>query len=137
MHFRLHVVGINPISSAENQKGINAFQECSIENQKGAIIVQSLWQVYGKKNENKKKKSNLRARRALMLFTDVPLRTRRALSLYKVYGNSALLVLNGTSLNSDNTLLAVKYQRFDQETISSLQIMEKDKSLTQMWLMSL
>ena len=37
----------------------------------------------------------LRARRALLQFKDVPLRTRRALLLYKVYGNSALLVLNG------------------------------------------
>ena len=44
----------------------------------------------------------LRARRALMLLKDVPLRTRRALSLYKVYDNSALLVLNGTLLNSVN-----------------------------------
>ena len=35
-----------------------------------------------------------------MLFKDVPLRTRRALSLYKVYGDSALLVLCGTLLNS-------------------------------------
>ena len=41
----------------------------------------------------------LRARRAISIFKDVPLRTRRALSLYKVYGNSALLVLNRTSLN--------------------------------------
>ena len=49
----------------------------------------------------------LRARRALMMFKHVPLRTRRALSLYKVYGNSALLVLNRTSLNSINTLLAL------------------------------
>ena len=32
----------------------------------------------------------------LSLFNYVPLRTRRVLSLYKVYGNSALLVLNGT-----------------------------------------
>ena len=38
------------------------------------------------------------ARRALMQFKDVPLRTRRGLSLYKVYGISALLVLNGTTL---------------------------------------
>ena len=36
----------------------------------------------------------LKTRRALMLFTDVPLRTRRALSWYKVYGNSALLALS-------------------------------------------
>ena len=34
----------------------------------------------------------------LVQFKDVPLKTRRALSLYKFYGNSALLVLNGTSL---------------------------------------
>ena len=36
----------------------------------------------------------LRARRALTLFNEVPLITRRALSLYKVYGDHALLVLN-------------------------------------------
>ena len=33
----------------------------------------------------------------LMMYKDVPLRTRRVLSLYKVYGDSAILVLNGTS----------------------------------------
>ena len=32
---------------------------------------------------------------------------RRALSLYKVYGDSVLLALNGTSLNSDSALLAL------------------------------
>ena len=52
----------------------------------------------------------LRGRKALLQFKDVPLRTRRALSLYKVYGNSALLVLNETSLNSINTLLALNWQ---------------------------
>ena len=36
---------------------------------------------------------HLRARRALMLFKDVPLRTRRVLSVYNVYGNSNLLVV--------------------------------------------
>ena len=35
------------------------------------------------------------------------LRTRRAQLLYKISGNSALLVLNGTSLNSMNALLAL------------------------------
>ena len=30
-----------------------------------------------------------------MQFKDIPLRTRRALSLYKVYGDNAFLVLNG------------------------------------------
>ena len=39
----------------------------------------------------------LRARRALSIFKDVPLRTRRALLLYEGFGNSALLVLNRTS----------------------------------------
>ena len=41
------------------------------------------------------------------LLKDVPLRTRRALSLYKVNDNSALLVLNGTSLICNNALLAL------------------------------
>ena len=36
----------------------------------------------------------LRARRALSQFANVPLRTRRVLSLYEVYGNSTLLVLS-------------------------------------------
>ena len=36
----------------------------------------------------------LRARRALLQLKDVPLRTRRALSLYKVNGNNAHLALN-------------------------------------------
>ena len=40
----------------------------------------------------------LRARRVLMQFKDIMLRTRRVLSLYKVYGNSTLLHLNGISL---------------------------------------
>ena len=48
----------------------------------------------------------LRARRALSLFNDV-LRTRRVLSLYKFYGDSALLVLNRTLSNNDNALLAL------------------------------
>ena len=48
--------------------------------------------------------------RALMQFKDVPLRTRRALLLYKVYGNSALLVLNGTSLICNNALLALNWR---------------------------
>ena len=38
---------------------------------------------------------------------DIPLRSKRTLSLYKVYGDSALLVLNRTSLNSVNALLAL------------------------------
>ena len=49
----------------------------------------------------------LRARRALLQLKDVPLRTNRALSLYKVNGNSALLVLIGTALICNNTLLVL------------------------------
>ena len=42
-----------------------------------------------------------------MLFNDFPLRARRALLLYKVYGDSALLVLNGTLLNSNGALMVL------------------------------
>ena len=42
-----------------------------------------------------------------MLFKDVLLRTRRALLLYNVFGDSALLVLNGTLMNSVSALLAL------------------------------
>ena len=38
------------------------------------------------------------------------LRARRALLLYKVNGNSALLALNGTSLNCNNALLALNWR---------------------------
>ena len=57
----------------------------------------------------------LRARRALSIFKDVPLTNRRALSLYTRYSNSALLVLNGTSLNSDSALLALN-RRYDSSS---------------------
>ena len=66
---------------------------CSIENQKGTINIQ-ICSVENQKG----------------IIKYVPLRTRRPLSLYKVYGNSALLVLNGTSLNSDSTLLALNWR---------------------------
>ena len=49
----------------------------------------------------------LRARKVLMQFKDVVLRFRRVLLLYKVYDDSTLLVINGTSLNSINGLLAL------------------------------
>ena len=62
--------------------------------------------------------NQLRARRTLSQFNDVLLRTRRALSLYEVLGDNALLVHSGTSwtvitpfwftaehLDSDNALL--------------------------------
>ena len=52
----------------------------------------------------------VKARRALLQFKDVLLRTRRVLSLYKVYGDRALLVFNGTSLNCNNALLALNWR---------------------------
>ena len=52
----------------------------------------------------------LRARRVLLIFKDVLFRTWRGLSLYNVYGNiRALLVLNGTFVNSDSALLALNW----------------------------
>ena len=54
-----------------------------------------------------------RVKMVLTLFNnDVPLRIRRTLSLYKVHGDSTLLVLNRTSLNSLNTLLALSRNMF-------------------------
>ena len=52
----------------------------------------------------------LRARRALLQTNDVPLRTRRALLPWALYSNSTLLVLNGTSLNCNNALLALNWR---------------------------
>ena len=49
----------------------------------------------------------LTAKRALSLFKDVLLRTRRALLPQTLYSDSNLLVLNGTSLNIDSALLAL------------------------------
>ena len=53
---------------------------------------------------------------------DVPLRTRKALSLYKVYCYSTLLVLNGTSLNSINTLLALSRQYVPINALKSVHV---------------
>ena len=52
----------------------------------------------------------MKARRALSIFKAVPLRTRGALSLYNAYGDSALVVLNGSSFNSDSALLALNWR---------------------------
>ena len=52
----------------------------------------------------------LRARRALLQINDVPLRTRRELLPLTLYSNSALLVLNGTSLSCNNALLALNWR---------------------------
>ena len=58
----------------------------------------------------------LRARRALSLFNVVSLRTRRVIPLSKVHGDSALLVLNRTLLNSINALMALNRRCFQQES---------------------
>ena len=52
----------------------------------------------------------LKARRALSLFKDVLLRTRRALLPRTLYSDSTLLVLNRTSLNIDSALLALNWR---------------------------
>ena len=54
----------------------------------------------------------LRARRVLSIFKEVPLRTRMVLSLYKVCGDGAFLVLSGTSLNSDESVFEHGYSCF-------------------------
>ena len=51
----------------------------------------------------------LRSRRTLTLFSDILLSIRRALLPYTLFSNRALLVLKGTLLNSDNTLLALNW----------------------------
>ena len=57
--------------------------------------------------EGTDKKINMISLVELSLFKEVPLRTRRAILLYKVYCDSALLVLNRTSLTSDRAPLAL------------------------------
>ena len=76
--------------------------------------------------------SSVKSQKGVTLFNDVSLRTRRALSLYKVYGNGALLVLNGASLNSDNALLALIRQDFCYKGKLCLLLHIKDIVLT-MW----
>ena len=57
-----------------------------------------------------RKYCRLRTRRALTLFKDVLLRTRRALPPSTLYSDRILLVLNRTSLNSAKALLALNWQ---------------------------
>ena len=87
--YKLDSIKIGPLHSHVTFK-------CNLNTQFLGKLVSRLWRL-------------LRARRALSIFKDVPLRTRRALSLYKVHLHSALLVLNGTSLNSDGALLSSSY----------------------------
>ena len=50
-----------------------------------------------------------RTRRELTPFNNVALKAKRLLWLHKLYGDSALLVLNGTLLNRVNALLALDW----------------------------
>ena len=50
---------------------------------------------------------SIESQKGVNVFKDVPLRTRRAIWLYKFYGDCAFLVLNGKSLNNINALLAL------------------------------
>ena len=89
--------------------------------------------------KNKTSYHKLRARRALLQFKDVTLRTRRALSLYKVNGNSALLVLNGISLICNNALLALNWQYIPggkKKTEQSIQSIFQDFALINNYLFS-
>ena len=52
----------------------------------------------------------LRAKKALLQLKDVTLITRRALLLYEINGNGALL--NGTSLNCNSALLALNWRYY-------------------------
>ena len=65
--------------------------------------------------------NHTRTRRALMMFKDVLLRTRKTLLLYKVYGDSAHLVLNETSLKFINTLLALSRRYAECQKKMSIQ----------------
>ena len=65
---------------------------CSVEGRRLAI---TLWRLFSLEMLQYWQYHRLKTKRMLMLFNDVPLRTRRALSPYTSYSNSALLVLNG------------------------------------------
>ena len=72
----------------------------------------------------------LRARRALsIIFKHIPLRTRRALSLYNVFDDSARLVLNVTSLNSDSRLLALDWRY----VVSSVLPVSRHRATSHRW----
>ena len=62
-----------------------------------------------------------------------PLRTRRALSLYKVYGDS-VLVFHRTSLNSDSALLALNLQFFLAMWDQKQRQIKKKRTWIDIWL---
>ena len=51
--------------------------------------------------------SLVKSQKGVILFSNVPLRTRRTLSPYNVYGNNTFLVLNRTLLYNVNVLLVL------------------------------
>ena len=59
---------------------------------------------------------SVESQKAHTIFRDVSLRTRRALWVYKVNGDSALLVLNGKSLNSDSALLVLNGKSLNSDS---------------------
>ena len=82
----------------------------------------------------------LRARRVLILFKDVPLRTRSALSrLYKAYGDrtTLFLVLNETLLKGFNALRALSRRHMILHSISILLSWFKEESTLLDYLMIL
>ena len=78
-------------SSAEGKKGINAFQRCSVENQKGAIA---------------------------RLCTAIAAFWLEGHYHQTLYSNCGLLVLNGTSLNSVNALLALSQRIGEAKSVT-------------------
>ena len=96
------------MSSAGNQKGINAVQICSIENQKGAFWPVTIWQVLTctrqhntiitySFNLNEYQMLSAGNQKGINAVQYVPLRTRRAVSSKILYTNSVLLALNRQS----------------------------------------
>ena len=64
--------------------------------------------------------SSVESQKGVMMFKDVRLRTRRVMSLYSLWriGDSALLVLNRTSLNSINVLLTLSWRYWFIDLVS-------------------
>ena len=120
------------------RRALSLFKWCSVENQKGTIIQMMFrWEPEGhyhysmmfrwepEGHYHYSMKFRWEPERHYHYSNDVPLRTRRALSLFKwcsvenqkgtiaiqcLYGDSTLLVLNGSSLNSRNALLALNWR---------------------------
>ena len=106
----IHMVPKNIQVTKDGRKG---FMTCFTESPIPLWLLDQIWRgLHWYKNSYSSiiPYRQLRARRALLHFKDVPLRTRRGLSLYKVFGDCALLVLNGTSLKCNNAFLALNWR---------------------------